>query len=116
MNIEKIKEVFSQEAFVRSLFELDSAAEVQQALNSKGITLSEEEILSIRTLCTRVERGEISREELENGEISEETLEGIAGGSAVVIAIGVVALCAGAVGVGGTLAVHTGLIESSFRW
>ena len=116
MNHNMMKNVFSEETFVKALFEMDTVTEVQQALNSKGITLSEEEILSIRTLCTRVERGEISREELENGEISEETLEGIAGGSAVVIAIGVVALCAGAVGVGGTLAVHTGLIESSVRW
>ena len=32
MNKEKLQEVFSDEAFVKSLFELDTAAEVQAAL------------------------------------------------------------------------------------
>ena len=32
MNIKEIKEVFSDEAFVKGLFELETAAEVQTAL------------------------------------------------------------------------------------
>ena len=42
----KIKEVFSDEAFVKGLFELESAAEVQAALKEKGIEMTEEEILA----------------------------------------------------------------------
>ena len=43
MNMEKMKEVFSDEAFVKSLFELETAAEVQAALKEKGVELTEEE-------------------------------------------------------------------------
>ena len=82
MNIEKMKEVFADEAFVKSLFELESAAEVQAALKEKGVELSEEQIVGIRELLLKVESGEISVAQLENGELSEETLEQVAGGLA----------------------------------
>ena len=84
MNEERIKEVFSDEAFVKSLFELDSAAEVQAALKEKGVELTEEEILSVRDLLCKVESGEISAEQLESGELPEELLEQVAGGVLVV--------------------------------
>ena len=48
MNMKNMKEVFSEEAFVKALFEMESAAEMQEALNSKGITLSEEELMGVR--------------------------------------------------------------------
>ena len=80
MNIEKMKEVFSDEAFVKGLFELESAAEVQAALKEKGVELTEEDILGIRDLLVKVESGEISVEKLENGELPEELLEQVAGG------------------------------------
>ena len=87
MNIEKMKAVFSDEAFVKSLFELDSAAEVQATLKEKGVEMSEEEILGIRDLLIKVESSEISAEQLEqwvtqveNGEIPEEMLEQVSGG------------------------------------
>ena len=82
MNTEKMKEIFSDEAFVKSLFELESAAEVQAALKEKGVELSEEQIVGIRELLLKVESGEISVAQLENGELSEETLEQVAGGLA----------------------------------
>ena len=88
MNIEKIKEVFSDEAFVKGLFELESVAEVQAALKEKGVEISEEEILGIRDLLGKVEGGEISVEQMEqwaaqveSGELSDEMLEQVAGGS-----------------------------------
>ena len=88
MNKEKMKEVFSEEAFVKALFEMESVAEMQETLSSKGIQLSEEEVAGIRTLFAKVKSGEISREQLEkwsvqagNGELSEEILEQVAGGS-----------------------------------
>ena len=89
MNTEKIKEVFADEAFVKGLFELESAAEVQAALQEKGVELTEEEILGIRDLLTKVENGEISAEQLENGELSDELLEQVSGGS-VLLAVGAV--------------------------
>ena len=40
MNMEKMKEIFADEAFVKSLFELESAGEVQEALKQNFLTLS----------------------------------------------------------------------------
>ena len=84
MNIKEIKEVFSDEAFVKGLFELETAAEVQAALKEKGAELTEEEILAICEFFAKVKSGEIAPGKLskqsENGELSEETLEQIAGG------------------------------------
>ena len=87
MNMEKMKAVFADETFMKQLFELETAAEVQAALKEKDIELTEEEILGIRDLILKVERGEISAEQLEkwsaqaeNGELSEEMLEQVSGG------------------------------------
>ena len=87
MNMEKMKAVFADETFMKQLFELETAAEVQAALKEKDIELTEEEILGIRDLIIKVERGEISAEQLEkwsaqaeNGELSEEMLEQVSGG------------------------------------
>ena len=88
MNIEKIKEIFADEAFVKGLFELETAAEVQTALKEKGIELTEEEIFAIREMLLKVADGEISVKQLEQwatqaerGELSEELLEQVSGGS-----------------------------------
>ena len=93
MNIERLKEVFLDEAFVKSLFELETVAEVQAALREKGIELTEEEILGVRDLMIKVEEGGISAEQLEkwaaqieSGELSEELLEQVSGGSITIAA------------------------------
>ena len=98
MNMEKMKKVFSDEAFVKALFEMETVTEMRQALSSKGIQMSDEEVAGIRDFFDKVKRGEISREQLEkwsvqaeNGELSEEMLEQVAGGWAVV---GLLAFCA----------------------
>ena len=95
MNMEKMKKVFSDEAFVKALFEMESVAEMQEALNNKGVQLSEEEVAGIRTLFAKVKSGEISREQLEkwsvqaeNGELSEEALEQVAGGGVLLCVLG----------------------------
>ena len=87
MNMEKIKEVFSDQAFVKGLFDMQTAAEVQAALKEKGVEMSEEEILDVRDLLIKVDRGEISVEQLEqwaaqaeNGELPDEMLEQVSGG------------------------------------
>ncbi len=111
MNIEKMKEVFSDEAFVKSLFELETVAEVQAALQEKGIELTEEEILGVRDFLIKVEEGGISAEQLEkwsaqieSGELSEEMLEQVSGGILVssfiagaALTVGVMLASAGAV-------------------
>ena len=121
MNMEKMKAVFADEAFIKQLFELETAAQVQAALKERGVELTEEEILGIRDLILKVERGEISAEQLEkwaaqeeNGELSEEALEQVAGGSIIgtIIAIigtkaaitGLVTVVGAALGVGGAAA------------
>ena len=88
MNLEKIKEIFADEAFVKDLFELETAADVQIALKEKGIELTEEEIFAIREMILKVADGEISAKQLEQwatqaerGELSEELLEQVSGGS-----------------------------------
>ena len=90
-----MKEVFSEEAFVKSLFEMEAVAEMQEALNSKGVLLSEEEIAGLRDFFDKVKSGEISREQLEqwrklaeNGELSEEMLEQVAGGGVLLCVLG----------------------------
>ena len=110
MNTEKMKEVFSDEAFVKGLFELETATEVQAALKEKGVEMSEEEILGIRELLIKMENGEVSVEQLENGELPEELLEQVAGGSIFLTVMGVVS----AVGMVGSLAgIVTGIVG---RW
>ena len=76
------------------MFELETAAQVQAALKERGVELTEEEILGIRDFIIKVERGEISAEQLEkwaaqgeNGELSEEALEQVAGGSITIAAL-----------------------------
>ena len=93
MNMEKVKAAFADETFVKSLFELDSAAEVQAALQEKGVELTEEEILGIRDLLGKLANGEISAEQMENGELPEELLEQVSGGSLLLAGViaGVVA-------------------------
>ena len=113
MNIERLKEVFLDEAFVKSLFELETVAEVQAALREKGIELTEEEILGVRDLLIKVEEGGISAEQLEkwaaqieSGELSEELLEQVSGGSISIAAAAVVTFLIKA----GTAAAVAGLI------
>ena len=127
MNIEKMKEVFADEAFVKGLFALESAAEVQAALKEKGVELTEEEILGIREFFAKVESGEISAERVEqwaaqaeSGELPEEMLEQVAGGSVTVTLV--VAGIMGALEVlgllGGSFAVFAGLgygIDNAIR-
>ena len=85
MNIEKIKEIFADEAFVKGLLEMESVAEAQAALKEKGIEMTEEQILVICENIMKVESGEISAEQLESGELSEEMLGQVAGGSSLIL-------------------------------
>ena len=48
MDTNKIKEIFSDQAFVKKLSEMETAAQVQAELLKKGIELSEQDVLSLR--------------------------------------------------------------------
>ena len=101
MNKEMMQAAFADEAFVKGLFELETAAEVQAALKEKGIEVTEEEILSIRELFIKVENGEISVEQLEDGELPEDMLEQVAGGAVLdYVSISVLMVCVAPLGIG----------------
>ena len=97
MNVEKLKEVLADEGFVKSLFALENAAEVQAALKEKGVEMTEEEVTALCGFFAKVKSGEISREQLEqwaaqaeSGELSEEMLEKVAGGIVDLIGFGAI--------------------------
>ena len=126
MNIERLKEVFLDEAFVKSLFELETVAEVQAALREKGIELTEEEILGVRDLLIKVEEGGISAEQLESwaaqaedGELPEEMLGLVSGGlliSSLLIGIAITTAATG-VAVGTTVGIGAGVVSAiKNRW
>ena len=77
MNEEKIKEVFSDEEFVKSLVAMETPEEVQKALAEKGIDLSIDEIKAVAELL----------EKRANGELTDEDLENVAGGLGAITAL-----------------------------
>lgn len=74
MDEQKIKEVFSDEAFVTSLLEMEEAPEVKNALADKGIELTLEEIEALRLQLGKAD-----------GELGEEDLENVSGGFAITL-------------------------------
>ena len=104
MNEAYIKEVFSDEAFVKSFLELETPEEVQAALKEKNIDVTEDEIIALRDnivkLAQKAEAGE---------ELSPEQLDEAAGGlfltftASIIMAVavvGTVATVGAAVGAG----------------
>ncbi len=71
MNEQQIKELFSDEAFVSSIMEMENPEDVQKALSAKGLELSLAEIKAIQEALSSNE-----------GELSEDELEDVAGGVA----------------------------------
>ncbi len=72
MNEEQLKELFSDEAFVASILEMENAEDVQKALADKGLELSLEEIATIKSTLSN-----------EEAELSEDELENVAGGAII---------------------------------
>ena len=92
MNEEKIKEVFSDEKFVKSLMELETPEEVQKALAEKDIDLSIDEIKAAAKLL----------EKRANGELADEDLETVAGGMGLIAGLAIVQGICIVVGVAGS--------------
>ena len=89
MKMDKMREVFSDEEFVKGLFELETPEEVQAALEEKEIELSTGEICQMRDFLIRYQEGTLTEEEKKvvefaneyrDGELSEEELENVSGG------------------------------------
>ena len=88
MNEAKLREVFSDKAYVESIVKL-SAEEAAKSLQEKGVEVTAQDLMKVRDFLTA------HKEELQNGELSEDALAGVAGGSgasAVIISVGVCAL------------------------
>ena len=72
----KFEELVKDEEYLRSLMELEEPADVQKALEEKGIELSIQEIVRIRDVL-------LKSMENHNGELSEEELGEVTGGESV---------------------------------
>ncbi len=96
MNVEKIKEVFSDEAFVEALVAKETPEEVQAMLLEKDIEVSVEDIIEAKDyIVKKIEQDE------ENFELSEEELEDVSGGFMIFLGImGVLTVATGVAGIG----------------
>ena len=112
MDENRIKKVFSDEAFVKSLLEKENAADVQAALKEKNLEFSLDEINEIRKKIIEMSSSdsELSLDQLQEvagGSISAATVIGVAG-----LVIGVGSLIA----VGGGIAIGAAATITRGRW
>ena len=77
MNEERIKEVFSDEEFVKEFFSMETPEEAQDMLAEKDIDVSIEELIAIKNI---VDEKLKSAENGEDDEICDDDLENVAGG------------------------------------
>ena len=73
MDNAKLKEVFSDKAYVESIVKL-SAEDAAKSLQAKGVDVTAEDLMKVHDFILA------HREELQNGELSEEALANVAGG------------------------------------
>ena len=73
MNEAKIKEVFSDKAYVESIVKM-SAEDAAKSLQEKGVEVSAEDLMKVHDYVVT------HKDELANGELSEEALASVAGG------------------------------------
>ena len=103
---ERIKEVFSDEEFVKELFSKETPEEAQELLADKGIELSIDEICKVREMLINKLSSMQSGEEL-----TDDDLEGVSGG---VLALAMTIFGLVVVGVGTVIAIVDELVQS--RW
>ena len=78
MNEERIKEVFSDEEFVKELFSKETPEEAKALLEEKDIDFSVEDIIKLREILLAKIEQQASGEE---GELGEDELEEVSGGA-----------------------------------
>ena len=81
MNEDRVKEVFSDEEFVKELFSKETPEEAQAMLAEKDIEVSVEELVKLRDLLIKKAQQAEGSEELNDDE-----LEDVAGGMGPVVA------------------------------
>ena len=115
MNEQRVREVFSDEAFVTSLLEMESLTEVQAALKEKGVEMAEGDIVLLRDKIM-----ELADKMQDGQELTPDQLDEAAGGVMVsTVILGVAAASViGIWGVATAVTVGTGLYSSikSRRW
>lgn len=87
-NEEKLKELLADKDFTLSLLGMETAEQVQEALQAKGVELEIADIEAVRKLL----------ETPSEGELTDDALETVSGGSLTILAaIGIASLIGGAV-------------------
>ena len=106
MNEERIKEIFSDEAFVKELLSLDAAADIQALLKTKGIELDLDQIEKAKEIVAKklaiIAAGE---------ELGDDDLDDVSGGFAVT-ALGVASAIITVVGI----AANVVITKTDGRW
>ena len=75
MDTKRMNEIFSDHAFAKSLFELETAAQVKAELKKKGLDVNEEDVLKLRETINKLIQNGSKAEELSLNE-----LDDVAGG------------------------------------
>ena len=77
MNEERIKEIFTDEEFVKEFFSKETPEEAQDMLAEKDIDVSIEELIAIKNI---IDEKLQAAENDEDGEICDDDLENVSGG------------------------------------
>jgi len=97
MNEERIKEVFSDEEFVKELFSKETPEEAQAILAEKDIDFSVEDLIKLREiLVAKLQKSEGSEEV----ELGEDELEDVSGGTLTFIIAVIISVVVNAAFVG----------------
>jgi hypothetical protein len=81
MDEKRLREVFSDEAFMESLFKLETPEEVQAAIKGKGVELTLKELEAFGGMLARM----LDKGAEKGGELSAEDLDEVAGGVPVAL-------------------------------
>ena len=107
MNEERIKEVFSDEEFVKELFSRETPEEAKALLEEKDIDFSVEDLIKLREiLVAKLQKSEGSEEV----ELGEDELEDVSGGTLTFIIALIIPIVVNAAFVGYSLT------KSRTRW
>ena len=107
MNEERIKEVFSDEEFVKELFSKETPEEAKALLEEKDIDFSVEDLIKLREIIIAKMEQQASSEE---GELGEDELKDVSGGTLTFIIALIIPIVVNAAFVGYSLR------KSGTRW
>ena len=114
MNEERIKEVFSDEEFVKELFSKETPEEAKALLEEKDIDFSVEDLIKLREiLVAKLQKSEGSEEV----ELGEDELEDVAGGYLGIATIVIVSIAVPLIfGTGVAIGISTDNFTKRLRW